>query len=482
MSASRRFLSLLLVLLLLLPAAVCAAETADQALARGRDLAKAGQHQQAVAVFDETIRLNPDHADAYLERGLSYHALRDAARAVADFGEYIRLRPEKPLGYALRGKAMQDMGKYQEALDDLSKALELDPGFALGYNDRGVIYLQARQYDKALADFTRAIDLKDIDLFMALTNRGACHTALGQPDKAFADFARALELNPRYEPAYLQRAMAYKATNQPASVVADLTAAIALNPQRPQSYFFRAEAYLKDGKPGPALADCQAVLRLAPHIYPAYWLMYEAYSQLGQQDNALRAIARYMNYAPLNDPRRAQAKQLLAQVQIKEIDPPVPIDRNPTLLHGAVAADGSAISGQERQAIRTGVRLMAAYSSKDPRQIREIDVRTRTAPDSQVAAVFANTKDWTLHAVEVVAYKNGVITARLVVSHEVTGSGRVGKTINHTAYIYRLAYVEGMWRAIQVTDEIGKDLFDTIKIAGQAAKRFGTENLATLKL
>ena len=74
------------------------------------------------------IRLNPQNAKAYNNRGVSYHELSEYNRAIYDYDEAIRLDPEYAKAYNNRGLTYQSLGKVEEAERDFQKAKEL------GYN------------------------------------------------------------------------------------------------------------------------------------------------------------------------------------------------------------------------------------------------------------------------------------------------------------------------------------------------------------
>ena len=78
--------------------------------------------------YDKAIRLNPQNAKAYNNRGVSYHELIDYNWAIYDYDEAIRLAPEYALAYNNRGLTYQSLGKVEEAERDFQKAKEL------GYN------------------------------------------------------------------------------------------------------------------------------------------------------------------------------------------------------------------------------------------------------------------------------------------------------------------------------------------------------------
>ena len=60
---------------------------------------KQGQYEAAVADCNEAIRLKPDDAGAYLNRGIAKHELGRHADAIADYDEAIRLKTR--LGHSL---------------------------------------------------------------------------------------------------------------------------------------------------------------------------------------------------------------------------------------------------------------------------------------------------------------------------------------------------------------------------------------------
>jgi len=52
-----------------------------------------GDNDRAIADFNEAIRLKPNDASAYNNRGLAYAAKGDDDHATADFNEAARLKP-----------------------------------------------------------------------------------------------------------------------------------------------------------------------------------------------------------------------------------------------------------------------------------------------------------------------------------------------------------------------------------------------------
>ena len=81
----------------------------------------------AIRSFAMAIRLDPDYARAYLNRGMAYERIGNLQQAVEDFSRAIELEPEEGKIYYIRSVAHRHLGMAKEAMEDLKKAA------ALGY-------------------------------------------------------------------------------------------------------------------------------------------------------------------------------------------------------------------------------------------------------------------------------------------------------------------------------------------------------------
>ncbi len=102
----------------------------------GKALEETGDTIAALTEYDETLRLDGDHADARISRATLRAVAGDAAGAGADFDELIRRDPTNARAYLLRGGWHLASRRFAEGLPDLRKALELDselkPGKSTG--------------------------------------------------------------------------------------------------------------------------------------------------------------------------------------------------------------------------------------------------------------------------------------------------------------------------------------------------------------
>ena len=83
------------------------------------------RHEEAIADYDEAIRLKPDYAQAYYNRGNAKGRLERHEEAIADYDEAIRLKPDHAQAYYNRGAAKAALDLRDEARKDFEIALEL---------------------------------------------------------------------------------------------------------------------------------------------------------------------------------------------------------------------------------------------------------------------------------------------------------------------------------------------------------------------
>lgn len=73
------------------------------------------------------IKLKPEHANTYNDRGLAKVALKDYDGAIADYNKAIELNPKFAKAYHNRGLAKEALGQHDVAKIDFEKAKEIDP-------------------------------------------------------------------------------------------------------------------------------------------------------------------------------------------------------------------------------------------------------------------------------------------------------------------------------------------------------------------
>jgi tetratricopeptide (TPR) repeat protein len=143
------------------PIGVGSLETAEAYVRRGDQYSEMKDYDHAIADYTQAIRLKPDYAEAYNNRGLAYSlkSKSEMANAIADYSQAITLRPEYAFAYNNRGVAYMASGHADAALRDFNRAIELQPDFPQAHSNRGNAFFRAGRVDLAIFDFYHAWSL-----------------------------------------------------------------------------------------------------------------------------------------------------------------------------------------------------------------------------------------------------------------------------------------------------------------------------------
>jgi tetratricopeptide (TPR) repeat protein len=127
---------------------------------QGRTAFGARDYETALEHFTHAIELDPDYAEAYIQRGYVNWYLEKDEQALADYNLALELTPTDTAIYELRGRVYHRLGEYERALADLTHAIGLDPTFASAYLTRGILFVALEQPEAAGRDFYRRLTLK----------------------------------------------------------------------------------------------------------------------------------------------------------------------------------------------------------------------------------------------------------------------------------------------------------------------------------
>jgi tetratricopeptide (TPR) repeat protein/S1-C subfamily serine protease len=261
-------------------------QTADDVFVQGFDKEIAGNRQGAIADYDKAIRLNPNYAFAYFNRGNSRYNLEDKKGAIADYDQAIRLNPNFASAYNNRGIARFALGDKKGAITDYDQAIRLNPNFAFAYSNRGLARSDLGDKKGAIADNDQAIRLNP-NYAIAYYNRGNDRYRLGDKKGAIADYDQAIRLNPNYAKAYSNRGLARSNLGDKKGAIADYDQAIRINPNYADAYYNRGNDRSALGDKKGAIADFDQAIRINPNFADAYSNRGIARSALGDKKGAI---------------------------------------------------------------------------------------------------------------------------------------------------------------------------------------------------
>ena len=206
-----------------------APNSADAWSNRGVARSNLGDHLGAVNDCTMSIELNPKDASLWNNLGGVRKESGNYQGAIDAYNKAIELKPKHAPAWNNRGAAKNERGDHQGAIDDCTKAIEFDPNYAPGWNNRGVAKNESGDHQGALDDFTKAIKLdpKNASLW---NNQGLAKNELGDHQGALDDFTKAIKLDPDFAIALHSRGVTRYRLSRYDDALEDLDEALRLDP------------------------------------------------------------------------------------------------------------------------------------------------------------------------------------------------------------------------------------------------------------
>lgn len=137
---------------------------------QGEQAYNSGAYAKAIGLYDEVLKRDPDHLNAYLQRGFCHSLQREYEAAVADFTAVIQRKGDHLWAYTSRGSAYNKLGKYDLAMADFDRVIALDPKNQEAFNNRGWTHKSQGDLDAACADWKASKKMGNAEAKIILTN------------------------------------------------------------------------------------------------------------------------------------------------------------------------------------------------------------------------------------------------------------------------------------------------------------------------
>ena len=182
--------------------------------------------------------VDPRAHDLYL-RGLTLFARRSMPEAVAAFEQAVRLDPGYAQAWASLAEARAILPTYAEvpmlatspaALDATRQALSLDPGQPQAYVAQGIVFLNQMRWAEADDAFRHALAVAPGDA-EAINQYAQFLYAAGQLQPALAEIERSLRRDPLSGPSGAIRAQLLSALHRPEDAMIQLRRTLAMHPE-----------------------------------------------------------------------------------------------------------------------------------------------------------------------------------------------------------------------------------------------------------
>jgi DNA-binding winged helix-turn-helix (wHTH) protein/tetratricopeptide (TPR) repeat protein len=281
--------------------------------------------RQAIAYFEEAIRLDPAYAPAYAGLADSYAIYgsygwqlaggNSWTRAVAAAEKAIALDENLADGHTSRARiALNHELDWERTGAGYRRALELNPGYANAHHWYGYYLLLTGRLDEGDKEIRRALELDPLSpIFNA--NAGMAFYFGRRYDEAIAHWRKALDMHRNYPLLYGYLATAYIGKRMYPEAIAELGKNVALTGDDSREAGLFAHIYGKMGRATDAHALVKKMMREGDQA--AYDIAL-AYVGMGDADEAFKWLTRAvdtrmgafneLNADPIFDPIRADPR------------------------------------------------------------------------------------------------------------------------------------------------------------------------------
>ena len=271
-------------------------------------------------IWSDTVAKNPANSRAHNNLGNAWMKMPGRMNeAVAQYEEALRLKPDYAEAHNNMGNAWMTVpDRLDDAIAQYREALRLNPDYAEARNNLGDAWLKIpERLDGAVAQLEEAIRLKP-DYPEAHNNLGDAWMAMpGRLDDAIAQYQAALRLRPGYAEAHYNLANAWsKMPGRWDDAVAQYEEALRLKPDFVEAHYNLGNARAKmPGGMSDAAIQFEAALRLRPDYAEAHFNLALALLNLpGRGDEAEAQLEAFLRLRPGNE----TARKILAQLRASQ--------------------------------------------------------------------------------------------------------------------------------------------------------------------
>ncbi|MCE7870612.1 hypothetical protein DYH09_09570 [bacterium CPR1] len=136
------------------------ASQAQHLMLQGSEAFQAGQHDEALRLFDQALQADPGYADPFIGRASVFQAIGQADKMLEECERGIAIKPDYGPLYSTRAVAHGILGQNARSLQDFTRAIELDPKNTFYYINRAKTYIRIEVFEQAAEDFGRAAQVE----------------------------------------------------------------------------------------------------------------------------------------------------------------------------------------------------------------------------------------------------------------------------------------------------------------------------------
>lgn len=282
---------------------------------------QAGGLQQAIEIYQQILRSDPEHADALHYAGLAAHQTGQTGTAIALMMRSIERAPGNAYYFLNLGQvheAHPQAGELEQAIASYRKAATLDPGIESAHAKLASALLRNGDATGAAASFSQALRINPNSPESTNGLADALHK-LGNMEQAIVCYRKAVTLNPAYATAHNNLGTVLHQLGRFDEAIASYNTALAHRPHSAEIESNLGATLRSSGRLREAVEACRTAAALQPGYAPAHLNLANAFKDLGLLREAVGSYHAAIRLAPADPVAYSNlADTLVEQDKIKE--------------------------------------------------------------------------------------------------------------------------------------------------------------------
>jgi tetratricopeptide (TPR) repeat protein len=115
--------------------------------------------EDAVEVFEQALRIDPDNIETLMKLGYARFHLDDHSESLRVYDRILDIDVTNPEAWNLKGLVHYEQKKYAKALDAVEKAVESDPTYGMAWYNKACFQSLLNQVPESLESLKRSIEI-----------------------------------------------------------------------------------------------------------------------------------------------------------------------------------------------------------------------------------------------------------------------------------------------------------------------------------
>ena len=256
-----------------------------------------GNFDESLKYLNQAVDLNPNYAEALVNRGLVRLAQNDKVNALSDLEKAHQLKPHiKEIWDFIIGLIVETKN-YPKAISFLIKMIEVDPGHDKSFALLAICNQEADDLSLAIMSFEKVFEIRPDDAFNCF-NLGMALQRQGKTEKAIEYINKAISIKPDFAEAYINLGNALKELGKLEQSVEAYKEAIATKPDYAEAYNNMGNALRELGKLKEAIEAYKKALSIKPNYAEAYNNIGVTSQNQGNLNEAIEAYKKALSIMP----------------------------------------------------------------------------------------------------------------------------------------------------------------------------------------